>query len=66
MREAMAVGPGNARSALVVGVLLCAAVAGLIVVSLLVPGPPMVPGADPASAIHTAVTPTGLGSASGG
>ncbi|MFC7342238.1 hypothetical protein [Saccharopolyspora griseoalba] len=60
MREAMAVGPGNPRSVLVVCALLCAAVAGLIAVSLLVPGPPVAPalsGAD--GSIHTAVTPTG-------
>jgi hypothetical protein len=59
MREAMAVGSGNPRSVLVVCALLCVAVAGLIAVSLWVPGPPVAPASsDPAGVIRTAVAPT--------
>ncbi|WP_344133832.1 hypothetical protein [Saccharopolyspora halophila] len=60
----MAPGLGSGRSVLVVCVVLCAVVAGLIVVSLWVPGPPVAPASsDPAGGIQTAVTPTEMGSA---
>lgn len=48
-------------------VVLCAVVAGLIVVSLWVPGPPVAPASsDPTGGIQTAVTPTEMGSAMAG
>ncbi|GAB3695013.1 hypothetical protein GCM10027597_54430 [Saccharopolyspora tripterygii] len=61
VRDAILAGPGVQRSAAVVCAVLCAAVVGLIAVSLWVPGPPTAPASSPAVGIVTAVTPTDLG-----